>query len=91
MNNLKDEAAISNVQVCSAATGEVVSEFANTVPNGGEQALGHFSTLGAYTVKFKARVPGGEAKQYTYTLTPSIKLTHKATTKLYALNDFTAQ
>ncbi|MBP3774413.1 MAG: hypothetical protein ILA34_03575 [Bacteroidaceae bacterium] len=91
VNNLKDEAAISNVQVCSAETGEVITEFANTVPNGGEQALGHFSTLGAYTVKFKARVPGGQAKDYKYTLNPSIKLTHKATTKLYALNDFTAQ
>jgi hypothetical protein len=32
--------------------------FKNTVPNGGEQLLGHFKTSGSYIVKFRACVPG---------------------------------
>lgn len=90
-NNLKDEAAISNVVVKNAKSGEVYSEFQNTIPNGGEQELGRFKTSNTYLVSFKARVPGGEAKTYTYTLNPQITLTHLNTTTLYALNDFTAQ
>lgn len=88
VNNLQNQAAISNVQVCDAQTGEKYSEFKNTIPNGGEQLLGHFKTGGSYTVKFQARVPGGTVQQYFYTTNPSIEVENKSTTTLYALNDF---
>ena len=90
-NNLKDEAAISNVIVKDARSGEVYSEFQNTIPNGGEQELGRFKTSNTYLVTFRAKVPGSEAKTYTYTLNPQITLSHLSTTTLYALNDFSAQ
>lgn len=88
VNNLKDDAAISNIQVCDAKTGRVYSVFKNTVPNGGEQLLGHFKTSGSYVVNFRACVPGKQFKEYVYITNPSIEVENKSTTKLYALNDF---
>lgn len=62
--------------------------FKNTVPNGGEQLLGHFKTSGSYIVKFRACVPCKQFKEYVYITNPSIEVENKNTTKLYALNDF---
>lgn len=89
-NNLPDGMTLSNVKVYTT-DGTEVSEFENTVPNGGEQVLGTFNTKYQYIVTFKGRTRNGETSNYKYTLNPSIKLTHKALTTVYAYSDFTVQ
>lgn len=88
-NDLPDGMTLSNVKVYTT-DGTEVNEFENTVPNGGEQVLGAFNTNYQYIVTFKGRTRDGETSYYKYTLNPSIKLTHKAMTTIYANSDFTA-
>ena len=87
-NDMADGMTISNVKVTNADTGEVYTEFPNTVPNGGEQSLGCYSTHNNYMVTFKAKKDGEDAKVYKYTLNPAVVVTHKETTTLYAASDF---
>ena len=88
-NDLPDGMTISNIKVYTT-DGIEVNEFENTVPNDGEQVLGAFNTNYQYIVTFKGRTRDGETSYYKYTLNPSIKLTHKALTTIYANSDFTA-
>lgn len=88
-NDLPDGMTISNVKVYTT-DGTEVNEFENTVPNGGEQVLGAFNTKYQYIVTFKRRTSDGKTSYYKYTLNPSIKLSHKAMTTVYANSDFTA-
>jgi len=90
-NDLPDGMTLSNVKVARADTGEEISEFENTIPNGGEQVLGFYNSNYKYMVTFKAKKNGEAARTYKYTLNPSIQVSHKATTTLYAASDFTAQ
>jgi hypothetical protein len=52
--------------------------------------LGAFNTKYQYIVTFKGRTSDGKTSYYKYTLNPSIKLSHKAMTTVYANSDFTA-
>jgi len=88
-NDLSDGMTLSNVKVYTT-DGIEVNEFENTVPNGGEQVLGAFNTKYQYIVTFKGRTSDGKTSYYKYTLNPSIKLSHKAMTTVYANSDFTA-
>lgn len=88
-NDLPDGMTLSNVKVYTT-DGIEVNEFENTVPNGGEQVLGAFNTKYQYIVTFKGRTSDGKTSYYKYTLNPSIKLSHKAMTTVYANSDFTA-
>lgn len=88
-NDLPDGMTLSNVKVYTT-DGIEVNEFENTVPNGGEQVLGAFNTKYQYIVTFKGRTSNGKTSYYKYTLNPSIKLSHKAMTTVYANSDFTA-
>jgi len=88
-NDMPNGMTISNIKV-SISDGTEVNEFENTVPNGGEQVLGAFNTKYQYIVTFKGRTSDGKTSYYKYTLNPSIKLTHKAMTTVYANSDFTA-
>ena len=88
-NDLPDGMTLSNVKVYTTDDIEV-NEFENTVPNGGEQVLGAFNTKYQYIVTFKGRTSDGKTSYYKYTLNPSIKLSHKAMTTVYANSDFTA-
>jgi len=90
-NDLADGMTLSNVKIIRADNNKVVSEFLNTVPNGEEQNMGYYNSNYKYMVTFMAKKNGGQAKTYKYTLNPSVVITHKATTKLYAASDFTAQ
>lgn len=90
-NDLADGMTLSNVKIIRADNNEVVGEFLNTVPNGEEQNMGYYNSNHKYMVTFMAKKNGGQAKTYKYTLNPSVVITHKATTKLYAASDFTAQ
>lgn len=91
-NDLPEGMNISNVKVLNADNNTEVSEFENTIPNGGEQLLGTYNSNLRYLVTFKARKSGADTpRTYKYTTNPSIKLTHKAKTTLYANGDFTAQ
>ena len=87
-NNMSNGATISNIKVFTSE-GTQVSEYPNTVPNGGEQELGAYDTRHTYTVKFKARTTDGKEHLYAYTLNPSISLNHKSPTSVYAASDFT--
>ena len=87
-NNMPNGATISNIKVITSE-GTQVSEYPNTVPNGGEQELGAYDTRHTYTVKFKARTTDGKEHLYAYTLNPSISLNHKSPTTVYAASDFT--
>lgn len=87
-NNLKNEATVSNIQVCDADDESILSEYKNTVPNGGEQVLGFYKAPETYLVKFLAREPGKKAKKYVYSTNPRIELESKETINLYALDDF---
>lgn len=89
-NDLPDGMTLSNVKVITT-DGDLVHEFENTVPNNGEEVLGAFNTNYQYIVTFKGRTHDGQTREYKYSLNPSIKLTHKAVTTIYANSDFTAQ
>ena len=90
-NDLPDGMTLSTVEVTDAATGELVTEFRNTIPNGGEETLGYLNSNLEYQVTFKGKKNGEEARTYKYTLHPTVILTHKQATTLYAASDFTAQ
>ena len=91
-NDLPEGMNISNVKVLNADDNTEVSEFENTIPNGGELLLGTYNSNLRYLVTFKARKSGADTpRTYKYTTNPSIKLNHKAKTTLYANGDFTEQ
>lgn len=89
VNNLKDKMTINDVKVILKTNNSVRGEFAQTIPNGGEQSLGWFlENNRRYIVTFMAKKPGETAKKYVYNLNDGIQLEHKSKVKLYALDDF---
>ena len=87
-NDLPNDSTISNVVVSRADNGKKITEFENTIPNGGEQVLGFFNSNHEYMVTFKGKSGSGEQRNYKYTLNPTIKVSHKQTTTVYAKSDF---
>ena len=90
-NDLPNNLTISDVEVSRADNGKKVAEFLNTIPNGGEEVLGFFNTGHDYMVTFKARKDNGKPIDYKYTLHPTIKLSPKQTTTVFANSDFSVQ
>jgi len=90
-NDLPNNLTISDVEVSRANNGKKVAEFLNTIPNGGEEVLGFFNTGHDYMVTFKARKDNGKPIDYKYTQHPSIMLSPKQTTTVFANSDFSAQ
>ena len=87
-NDLRNDSTISNVVVSRADNGKKITEFENTIPNGGEQVLGFFNSNHEYMVTFKGKSSSGGQRNYKYTLNPSVKVSHKQTTTVYANSDF---
>ncbi len=88
-NNLPNGATIYDVKVANAKTDEVYSTLKNTIPNGGTQVLGTFSTATKYKVTFIARATDGTTQTYAYSLhNDGLNTEHKAKTTLYAASDF---
>jgi hypothetical protein len=87
-NDLRNDSTISDVVVSRADNGKKVTEFRNTIPNGGEKVLGFFNSNNQYMVTFKARKNNGNPRNYKYTLQPTLMVNHKDTTTVYANSDF---
>ena len=87
-NDLHNDSTIFDVVVSRADNGKKGAEFRYTIPNGGEKVLGFFNSNNQYMVTFKARKNNEEPRNYKYTLHPSLNVSHKDTTTVYANSDF---
>ena len=87
-NDMTNDSTISNVVVSRADNGKKVTEFLNTIPNGGEEVLGFFNSNHGYMVTFKAKKGNGKPRNYKYTLNPTIQVSHQKTTTIFAGSDF---